>query len=82
MTKYRKISSIDAEQFDGSDEMVKKYGVQTFGFGKQYLPKHKQDDYMEFFTEINISDWIVTDNHGWCSVIKDSIFRKTYEKVE
>ena len=30
--EYRKKTTIKAEQFDGSDEMMKKYGLKKFGW--------------------------------------------------
>lgn len=77
MTKtYRNTETIQAEQFDGSEEMVTKYDL------------IKVPWYDEFFVEtllgymqVSVGDWLATGADGEHWVIDDTIFRKTYEEV-
>lgn len=77
MTKYRKIATIDAEQFDGSTKMASKYGIIQFPSGFQSFLETKEGN-----MKVNKGDWIATGVDGEHWAIKDSIFRKTYEKVD
>ena len=72
--KYRKMATIEAEQFDGSKEMSKKYGVRL-------MPKSLEAGYintLEGTLVIHIGDWIATGVDGEHWPIADGIFRKTY----
>ncbi|AHA04714.1 hypothetical protein [Pediococcus pentosaceus] len=86
LKEYRKTATIKAEQFDGSDAMIKKYGIikEAFvidGWGIT-------DDYQYFIKThegkliVNIGDWIATGVEGEHWAIADEIFKKTYEEVE
>jgi len=80
--EYRKVSTIKAEQFDGSDEMMEKYRIlPDYNYGLRddhwFEINHNTED------EINllVGDWIVTGSNGEHCVIRDDIFKKTYEPV-
>lgn len=81
--EYRKISTIKAEQFDGSDEMIKKYDVAT---DEGYLIKiegcHHILPTLEGGMALYPNDWIATGVNDEYWVIRDNIFRKTYEEVK
>ena len=71
---YRKVATIQAEQFDGSDEMVKKYNITP--------PMPLDPDYtintLEGDMVLGVGDWIATGANGEHWAIKDDIFKKTY----
>lgn len=71
--KYRKTATIQAEQFDGSTEMTKKYDLENYG-GDLVL------DELEGEFAIKPGDWIVKDEYGNYQVVTDDIFRRTYER--
>lgn len=73
--KYRKTGFIEAEQFDGSTEMTKKYDLKNYG-GDLVL------DELEGEFAIKPGDWIATGINGERWVIADDIFRKTYERCD
>lgn len=87
MDKYIKTVPIEAEQFDGSDEMVKKYHVRC---DTEYM---LSDDPLEYQTapyqietldgwlNINAGDWIATGAMGEHYPIADEIFKQTYHKL-
>lgn len=92
MTKYRKIATIEAEQFDESDEMVKKYNLhyafRSWQIDKAYrsldgdINHHDKGGRYERQTwGVPLGWWIVTFR-GDYYVVCDEGFRKTYEKVE
>ena len=85
LKEYRKTASIQAEQFDGSAEMIEKYGIikEAFvinGWGPSY-------DYRyciktpEGELAINIGDWIATGVDGEHWAITDDIFKKRTKKL-
>lgn len=83
LKEYRKTSTIKAEQFDGSEEMIKKYGIykwRTFFTQNNdyvyYLPTEEGD------LQIWIGEWITTDVNGEYWPIADDVFKKTYEEVK
>ena len=51
--KYRKTALIEAEQFDGSNEMTKKYDLENYGGGLVL-------DELEGEFAIKPGDWIAT----------------------
>ncbi|GAK47732.1 hypothetical protein LOSG293_110480 [Secundilactobacillus oryzae JCM 18671] len=73
--KYRKTAIIEAEQFDGSKEMIEKYEI----LKRSWVYKIKTLEGDEYFT---LGDWIATGIEGEHWPIKDEIFRKTYEEVK
>lgn len=86
LKKYSKTVTIKAEQFDGSEEMIKKYGIIKEAFviddwgttdDYQYCLKTREGRLV-----VNIGDWIATGVEGEYWAIADEIFKKTYEEVE
>lgn len=73
--KYRKTATIQAEQFDGSTEMTKKYDLKNYGGGLVL-------DELEGEFAIKPGDWIATGINGERWVIADDIFCKTYERCD
>jgi hypothetical protein len=79
---YRKTATIQAEQFDGSTEMMKRYGIHEANVPPMvtdlnlYLPTKEGD------MVIKQDDWIATGVDGEHWVIADDIFHKTYERCE
>lgn len=81
---YRKTVTIRAEQFDGSEKMIKEYNIidgLRIGYGIYYsgiyrLPTKEGD------MNISIGDWIATGIDGEHWAIDNDIFRETYEPVE
>lgn len=72
-------TTIKAEQFDGSDEMIKKYDISTYSMD--------DDTWFDLFTvdgamEIEKGDWIATGIDGEYWYIPDDIFRRTYERCD
>lgn len=80
--KYRKKVLIEAEQFDGSSELMKRYGIHEANVPAMvtdlnlYLPTKEGD------MVIKQGDWITTGVDGEHWVIADDIFRRTYERVD
>jgi len=86
--KYRKMVTIEAEKFDGSDDMINKYHVRC---DTEYM---LSDDPIEFqiapyqietlegWLNISAGDWIATGTNGEHWPIADDIFRKTYVEAE
>lgn len=87
LKEYRKTATIKAEQFDGGDAMVEKYGIikkEAFvidGWGTtddyRYCIKTREGKLI-----VNIGDWIATGGEGEYWAIDNEIFKKTYEEVE
>ena len=81
--KYRKTALIEAEQFDGRQTMMVKYGIfahpEAFYFMDypRYTIKIKNGD-----MEVKPYDYIATDADGEHWVVDKDIFEKTYERVE
>lgn len=73
--KYRKTATIQAEQFDGSTEMTKKYDLENYGGGLVL-------DELEGGFAIKPGDWIATGINGERWVIANDIFRRTYERCD
>ena len=82
--KYRKTATIQAEQFDGSEKMIKEYDIIDWlriDYGIYYsgiyrLPTKEGD------MRINCGDWIATGIDGEHWVIANDIFCKTYERCD
>ncbi|BDZ30610.1 DUF1642 domain-containing protein [Lactiplantibacillus sp. WILCCON 0030] len=76
---YRKTAMIQAEQFDGSEEMIVQYGVvrersvyYNGGFDC-YIPPRRNS--------LRLNDWIVTKFSGKYKVISDDVFKQTYAEL-
>jgi hypothetical protein len=74
---YIKTATIKAEQFDGSDEMVDKYGIE---FDEAYIFSFRLDT-LEGWIGIRIGDWIATGVKGEHWAIANDIFKKTYAEL-
>lgn len=74
---YRKTATIKAEQFDGSDKMVKKYNITP--------PMPLDPDYtintLEGDMVLGVGDWIATGVNGENWAISDDVFKKTYAEL-
>lgn len=75
---YRKTATIKAEQFDGSDTMVKKYHIE---YDEAYILPFRIET-LEGWLGIKTGDWIATGANGERWPIADDIFRKTYVEAE
>lgn len=77
---YRKTALIEAEQFDGSKEMMSKYDIERgetgIGYYEYYLPTNEGN--MVFLE----GDWIATGIEGEHWAIDKKIFKRTYERVD
>ena len=86
---YRKTTTINAEQFDGSDEMVDKYDIEVVkgDYADDYsMPEAGPAPYFRYFmpsgyNEIYIGDWVATGIKGEHWAIANDIFKKTYAEL-
>lgn len=90
---YRKAATVAAEQFDESEEMIQKYGIQAelinLSDGDPNIPVDKQ--WMVAFqytlmtsdrmVSLEPGDWIATGVEGEHWPIADEIFKKTYAEL-
>ena len=81
---YRKTATIQAEQFDGSDDMMEKYAILTdSGF---VTPNHWSQWFVLPTKEGNMNfdkgDYIATGVDGEQWAIDQDIFERTYERVD
>lgn len=85
LKEYQKIATIKAEQFDGSEEMMKKYhlidGRDAFRFNSHIDPGKVYIVTLEGNFEINTSDWIATGVNGEHWAIDSETFNKTYAEL-
>lgn len=82
---YRKTDTIVAEQFDGSQKMIEKYGIEDSA-ESGYNDSDWEDEGLciptkEGYLRINNGDWIATGIDGEHWPIADDVFRKTYAKL-
>ncbi|WP_413627701.1 hypothetical protein R4B61_00420 [Fructilactobacillus vespulae] len=82
LKEYRKKTTIKAEQFDGSEEMIKKYSI-------DFIPDFGNEDFCYFLDAtyannmiIKIGDYIVTDINDERYAISADDFNKTYEEIK
>lgn len=86
---YRETATIQAEQFDGSDEMIKKYaiGVMPAMMIDQFSDPDDSNNWSEPSFRINtlegkmrlrVGDWIATGVKGERWVIADYVFKASY----
>lgn len=83
---YRRITAIQAEQFDGSQKMIKKYGIEDSA-DSGHNDSYWRDEGLfiptkEGYLGINNGDWIATGINGEHWVIQDDIFKKTYTEAD
>ena len=79
--KYRKTALIEAEQFDGTDEMANKYNMLWELDLREdmlipYLPTREGNMF------IKKGDWFATGVDGEHWAIDQDIFERTYERVD
>ena len=80
---YRKTALIEAEQFDGTQTMMVKYGIfahpEAYYFMDKplYTLKTKEGD-----MEVKPYDYIATGVDGEHWAIDKNIFERTYERVD
>lgn len=77
--EYKKKTTIKAEQFDGSNEMIEKYQLvkNTIFEGDYALPRLYGP-----ITIVREGDWIITDSVGAFSKMSDEDFHRTYERCD
>lgn len=78
MKFYRK-QPIEAEQFDGSNEMVDKY--ELIDAGTMLGTHHSPELYLTGSGKVDVSDWIATGVNGERWLITDDVFKKTYAEL-
>ena len=74
---YRKTATIKAEQFDGSDEMVKKYKLFRPIACDPHYTLARPGTIMSF----DVGDWIATGVNGEHWPIADDVFKQTYAEL-
>jgi hypothetical protein len=74
MIKIYQKQPIQAEQFDGSDEMVDKY--ELIDAGTILGTHHSPELYLTGSGKVAVGDWIATGIDGEHWAIKDDIFKK------
>lgn len=82
---YRKVATIQAEQFDGSLGMVATYDIKfknDKSTPNEFRPLKFYIDTLEGGLEIHKGDWIATGVDGEHWAIKDDIFKKSYVEVK
>nr|DAJ07612.1 MAG TPA: hypothetical protein [Caudoviricetes sp.] len=83
--EYRKKTTIKAEQFDGSDEMMEKYNITDDGFGDTYTFRLDSK-----CLPLKCGWWIVDCGKltvldytfGNWKTMSDEDFRRTYERCD
>ena len=86
---YRKTATIKAEQFDGSNEMAKRYGAELYsdsGYGYDAVEGEPDGDGYVLITPegellLRTNDWIVTGANGEHWPIAEDVFKKTYAEL-
>ncbi|MFU0835847.1 MAG: DUF1642 domain-containing protein [Lactiplantibacillus plantarum] len=70
---------IEAEQFDGSDEMVDKYELIDAGI---MLGTHRSPElYLTGSGKVDVGDWIATSVNGERWLITDEVFKQKYKEL-
>ncbi|KZU92171.1 DUF1642 domain-containing protein [Lactiplantibacillus plantarum] len=78
MKFYRK-QPIEAEQFDGSDEMIDKY--ELIDAGTMLGTHHSPELYLTGSGKVDVGDWIATGVNDEHWTITDDVFKKTYAEL-
>lgn len=83
LKKYVKKVTVLAEQFDGSKEMAKQYGLKKFGY-EDWIRVPNYRDNFEIGAPMMISegDWLLVKENGRYDVLSDEEFRRTYERCD
>lgn len=74
---YRKMGTIKAEQFDGSDNMINKYHIEL---DKAYVLPFRIET-IQGWLGLPVGDWIETRANGRYRLIADAVFKKTYTEL-
>lgn len=74
MRKYRKTATVEAEQWNGSAEMAKKYQL-------KYYDEQCVIETLEGKMRVNFGDYICTGVNGEYWPVRKDIFEKAYEPV-
>jgi hypothetical protein len=74
---YRKTATIKAEQFDGSDEMIKKYDI---AIGSGWVAPYRINT-IEGWVGVQINSWIATGVNGEHWPITEEVFKKSYAEL-
>ena len=70
---------IEAEQFDGSNEMVDKYELIDVGI---MLGTHRSPElYLTGSGKVDVGDWIATSVNGERWLITDEVFKQKYKEL-
>ncbi|WP_341514912.1 DUF1642 domain-containing protein [Lactiplantibacillus plantarum] len=70
---------IEAEQFDGSNEMVDKYELIDAGI---MLGTHRSPElYLTGSGKVDVGDWIATSVNGERWLITDEVFKQKYKEL-
>ena len=78
MKFYRK-QPIEAEQFDGSNEMVDKY--ELIDAGTMLGTHHSPELYLAGSGKVDVGDWIATGVNGERWLITDEVFKQKYKEL-
>lgn len=68
-----------AEQFDGSNEMIDKY--ELIDAGTILGTHHSPELYLTGSGKVDVGDWIATGVNGEHWAIADDVFKKTYAEL-
>ena len=80
--------TVIAEQFDGSAEMVAKYGLASSPYNPGYCLEWEDGEMMIQSVDVAIGDWLVDDDlpdyvfGPAYQVYEDKTFRKRYEVIK
>ncbi|WP_072534389.1 DUF1642 domain-containing protein [Lactiplantibacillus plantarum] len=78
MKFYRK-QPIEAEQFDGSNEMIDKY--ELIDAGTMLGTHHSPELYLTGSGKVDVGDWIATGVNGERWLITDEVFKQKYKEL-
>ena len=89
---YRKTATIQAEQFDGSPEMIEKYAIGVMPAmvidqfsnpddTKNWLEPSFRINTLEGKMRLRVGDWIATGIQGEHWAIADDVFEASYVEV-
>lgn len=79
--EYRKVVTIKAERFDGSDNMMNEYHVTETRWSTIDRTYYSLDN-EHGSIELGIGDWIVTGAKHEVYAISDEVFNLTYAEVK
>lgn len=84
MAKYIKTAVTEAEQFDGSQQLVDKYDIMigsTMPDSRVLEPSLCYIQTLEGNLRIHVGDWIATGVNGERWAVTNEIFKQTYSKL-